>query len=292
MIVHKLVKSRLLLKLIVASILLVSFFLAFREGSKESIQLAKYDYSSQDHARCQSGSHLGTTGKSDHEQIASGIYFAVRTPLNYDNTIQHPLVIVYAPGGKNRFANERITGLTQEMTKRGFVVAYVDNQIFFTGPLTIPVINDLSTIPKAIAKKWCIDTEKIFLTGHSDGGTVTAAIGYLPKTKHIPHAIAPSAAGIRKKDLANFDCPDPISILVMQKENDTLFPNYSKELADWWATCNSCEKETTPLRKGCGEYLNCDKNVKTLFCETPGEHQEWSSMNNVMINFFIDYSEM
>ena len=103
--VRKLVKSRLLHILIVASILLVSFLLAFREGSKESIQLAKYDYSSRDHARCQDGSRLGTTGKSDHEQIASGIYFAVRTPLNYDNTIQHPLVIVYAPGGKNRFAN-------------------------------------------------------------------------------------------------------------------------------------------------------------------------------------------
>ena len=107
--VHKLVKSRLLLILIVISILLVSFFLAFIEGSKESIQLAKYDYSSRDHARCLSGSRLGPTGKSNHEQIASGIYFAVRTPLNYDNTIQHPLVIVYAPGGKNRFANERIS---------------------------------------------------------------------------------------------------------------------------------------------------------------------------------------
>ena len=116
--VRKLVKSRLLFILIVASILLFSFFLAFREGSKESIQLAKYDYSSRDHARCQSGSRLGTTGKSNHEQIASGIYFSVRTPLNYDNTIQHPLVIVYAPGGKNRLQNERITGLTQEMTKR------------------------------------------------------------------------------------------------------------------------------------------------------------------------------
>jgi polyhydroxybutyrate depolymerase len=124
------------------------FFLAFREGSKESIQPAKYDYSSRDHARCQSGSRPGPTGKSDHEQIASGIYFAVRTPLNYDNTIQHPLVIVYAPGGKNRFANERITGLTQEMTTNGFLVAYVDNH-----PLSIPVINDFSTVPKAIEKK-------------------------------------------------------------------------------------------------------------------------------------------
>ena len=263
------------------------FLLAFREGSKESIQPAKYDYSSRDHARCQSGSRPGPTGKSDHEQIASGIYFAVRTPLNYDNTIQHPLVIVYAPGGKNRFANERITGLTQEMTNKGFVVAYVDNH-----PLSIPVINDFSTVPKAIGKKWCINTAKIFLTGHSDGGTVTAAIGYLPKTKHIPQAIAPSAAGIRKKDLSNFDCPDPISIMVMQKEDDTLFPNYSKELADWWATCNSCENQTTPVWKGCVEYLNCEQNVQTLFCETPGEHQEWPRLNKVIIDFFLDSSGM
>ncbi len=173
------------------------------------------------------------------------------------------------------------------MTNKGFVVAYVDNH-----PLSIPVINDFSTVPKAIEKKWCINTAKIFLTGHSDGGTVTAAIGYLPKTKHIPQAIAPSAAGIRKKDLSNFDCPDPISIMVMQKEDDTLFPNYSKELADWWATCNSCENQTTPVRKGCVEYLNCEQNVQTLFCETPGAHQEWPRLNKVIIDFFLDSSGM
>jgi len=290
--VQKFVKSRLFYTLIIACILLVSFFLAFLEGSKESIQLAKYDYFSRDHAQCQSGSREGTAGKSNHEQLASSIYYAVRTPLNYDNTVQHPLVVVYAPAGKNRFANERITELTQRMTNNGFVIAYVDSPMFLTGPLSIPVINDLSTVPKEIAKKWCIDREKIFLTGHSDGGTVAAAIGYLPKTNQIPKAVAPSAAGIRKRDLSNIDCPDPISIMVMQKENDTLFPNYNKELADWWASCNSCEKQTTPLRNGCVEYLNCKANVQTLFCETPGKHQEWSHLNKEMVDFFNASSDM
>ena len=36
------------------------------------------------------------------------------------------------------------------------------------------------------------------------------------------------------------------------------------------------------------KYLNCDQNVKTLFCETPGEHQEWPDLNKVMIDFFLD----
>jgi hypothetical protein len=87
--------------------------------------------------------------------------------------------MVYAPVNLSAAASERFTGLTTIATSAGFVVAYSDH-----ARNSIPVIKELSTIPHLIAKKWCIDESRIYLTGHSDGGTVALAIAILEETKH------------------------------------------------------------------------------------------------------------
>ena len=97
--------------------------------------------------------------------------FNVRTPANYDRTIAHPLLVVYAAAGNNRYETERLTGLTTEATARGFIIAYPDHL-----RLSLPVLEELATIPALVASKWCIDETRIYLTGQSDGGMAADAI--------------------------------------------------------------------------------------------------------------------
>jgi hypothetical protein len=49
----------------------------------------------------------------------------------------------------------------------------------------------LATIPALVARKWCIDEARIYLTGQSDGGMAA-------------DAIAPNAAGVNGKNLAEY----------------------------------------------------------------------------------------
>ena len=50
--------------------------------------------------RCDPGTKPGTTGASNDEKTSAGIRYMVKTPVNYNASIAHPLLMVYAPGEK------------------------------------------------------------------------------------------------------------------------------------------------------------------------------------------------
>ena len=232
--------------------------------------------------RCGPGAKPGHAGHSDDEKTSAGIRYMVNTPINYDATIAHPLLMVYAPAGTNRYESERFMSLTQEGTAAGFVVAYADNR-----RLSPEALEALAEIPGLIEKKWCIDKNRVFLTGHSDGGTIAMGIGFLKGTRHIPAAIAPSAMGIRGEDLKEQSCPNPLPVMIMHSSRDSLFPGYGKEAIQWWATCNGCET-ASPVKDsdGCITYRSCKNNVTTSYCEGTGTHREWPGKNKAIIEFF------
>ena len=235
-----------------------------------------------DTPQCDSGTKSGLIGASDDEKTSAGIRYMVKTPANYHATIAHPLLMVYAPARTNRHESEKFMSLTQEATAAGFIVAYADHRA-----MSPDTIEKLADIPGLIEQKWCIDHTRIFLTGHSDGGTVAMAIAFLNGTKHIPAAIAPSAAGIRGEDLKAYQCPNPLPIMIMHSSQDSLFPGYGKEAIQWWAACNGCG--TVGLVKdagGCVTYTGCKNNVITRYCEGTGKHTEWSGRNKAIIDFF------
>jgi polyhydroxybutyrate depolymerase len=232
--------------------------------------------------RCDPGTKPGIAGTSNDEQTSAGIRYMVKTPVNYNSTIAHPLLMVYAPAGTSRYESETFMPLTQEATTAGFIVAYANNR-----RLSPTAIEELAEIPGLIEKKWCIEKKRIFLTGHSDGGTIAMGIAFLKGTRHIPAAIAPSAMGIRGENLKEQSCPNPIPILLMHSSHDSLFPGYGKEAIQWWAACNGCET-ASPVQEtnGCVTYKGCKNNVTTRYCEGTGTHREWPGKNKAIIEFF------
>lgn len=231
---------------------------------------------------CLAGSRSGAAGATDGKVSAEGIKYMVRTPSNYDATFTHPLLMVYAPAGMNRWASERLTGLTTEATRAGFVVVYADHK-----QLNIPTVEQLGAIPGLVAKEWCIDEKRIFATGHSDGGTASLALAVLEKTKKIPAAIAPSAAGWTGKDLEEFQCRDSIPVMIMHGKNDTLFPGWGAQTSAWWAKCNGCDAtKVKTVEGGCRVYQGCASGGATIYCEGASSHRDWPNLNRVMLEFF------
>jgi len=232
--------------------------------------------------RCDPGTKPGSAGVSDDEKTSSGIRYMVKTPVNYAASIAHRLLMVYAPARTNRYESEDFVPLTQEATAAGFIVAYADHR-----KMTPETIEELAEIPGLIEQKWCIDKKRIFLTGHSDGGTAAMAIAFINGTKHIPAAIAPSAAGIRGEDLKAYQCPNPLPVMIMHSSQDNLFPGYGKEAIQWWAACNGCgTADLVTDAEGCVTYTGCTNNVTTRYCEGTGTHSEWPGKNKAIIDFF------
>lgn len=242
------------------------------------------DASDTDSASCPLGRRDGPTGASNDERTEDGIAYAVRTPANYDPSVLHPLLMVYAPARTSRFRSERLTGLTFEATAAGFIVAYADAR-----RLSLPVVAQLESIPRRIGERWCVDAKRVYMTGHSDGGTVSLALGLLDGEHGRPAGVAPSGAGIRHADLTTMQCPDRLSALILHGAEDRLFPGYGAEAAAWLATCHACRVEDTlpePDEHGCRVYRDCGAGTNVAYCEHDGEHARWPALNSVLLSFF------
>ncbi|MDF0677329.1 MAG: hypothetical protein P0120_23780 [Nitrospira sp.] len=263
------------------ALVLLHFTLTACSENAQPPQLGTFVYGKAT-GHCPSGARPGPAGATDGKVSPYGIKYMVRTPSNYDAAVTHPLLMVYAPAGQSRWASEGLTGLTTAATGAGFIVVYADHL-----QLNIPAIEWLGAIPGQIATEWCIDQKRVFITGHSDGGTATLALAVLEQTRTIPASVAPSAAGWTGKDLEEFQCREPIPVMIMHSKNDSLFPGWGAQTSAWWARCNRCDvTKTKPVKGGCRAYQGCAPNGATLYCEGAGSHREWPNLNRVMLEFF------
>jgi len=203
----------------------------------------------------------------------------IRTPLNYEPTYPHPLLMVYAPSGIGSRMVEQFTGLTHQATALGFIVAYAESI-----PLNTDGIAELGRLPEKISRRWCIDRNRVYLSGHSDGGTVSMALAFMAESPLHPAAIAPSSAGISGEDLEAYACPQPVPVMVFHNKGDRLFPDFGAQTSRWWARCNHCAGEPIVDAQGCLRYQDCSSPVR--YCELSGGHLRWPRRNQTMLSFF------
>jgi polyhydroxybutyrate depolymerase len=234
---------------------------------------------------CAEGSRLGPPGGEDGDLTAMGVNFNVRVPADYQATVAHPLIVVYSPAGvTDPLQTEQFTGLTPDALARGYLVAYPNHR----SPQSQQVVLDLGTVASLVAQRWCIDEQRIFFTGHSDGGSVASLLP-LYGTTPPPRAIAPSAAGVNQGFVDQATCPlTPVSAMVIHSAGDTLFPlpEFGEPAADFWASCGACGMQGAALPDGCVPYDGCPSGLEVQYCQTVGAHGMWYGLNAAMLDFF------
>ena len=225
---------------------------------------------------CAAGSLDGPASGAENEVTPRGHRYHVRMPPDYDATRAHPLIVVYSGAGVTEpSVTENHTGLTGPATARGYIVAYVNH----VGANANEEIFDVATIPELMAARWCIDERRIYMTGHSDGGTVSTKIGVYSLARPTVTAIAPSAAGIGQTMFLDLvGCPpQPLPVMVLHSANDTLFPppEFGSAAATWWADCASCDGVGSTAPDGCQIYDGCAPGSEVQYCEGNLGHGGW-----------------
>jgi len=243
----------------------------------------RYHYPAALPARCPSGDRHAAADAGRETVLFGRLSYRVRAPANYEARFAHPLLVVYSAAGASAGQTERYTRLTSAATSRGFIVAYVDHR-----PMSLNNVVDLGGVSRSVAERWCIDRQRVYLAGHSDGGTVATALALLASTRSAVSGIAVSAAGFRKRDLQQMQCRSPIPVMVMHGTQDTLFPGWGREAAQWWVHCNGCAAPAAdPDPSGCVAYSNCAGAAPVLYCEGPQSHLEWPGLEARVVEFLL-----
>jgi polyhydroxybutyrate depolymerase len=223
----------------------------------------------------------GVAGRTDKFRYAGRRLANVIAPANYRADRTHPLVVVYAPAGYSASYSERLHRFTSLATERGYIIAYAGNP-----GLNMNLIEDLHRLPEFLAENWCIDENRVFVTGHSDGGTTAIATVLLQDQIVTPTGIVASAFGFSKKDLDAFSCPSPVPMLLFQNMADELFPGYVEIAAEWLAKCADCKGKEILTGGFCSAWSSCSEGVEITFCENPGRHADSPLTAAALLDFF------
>lgn len=239
-------------------------------------------------------------------------YF-LTVPTDYDPTVAHRLVVVYA--GTN-WSGEMIRpyfGLEDPAEPEIYV--YPDLQFhdfdgwgnlggWLLGPHARPAdgLEDIEFTRELVAHlgdTLCIDPTRVFATGHSWGGDMAAVVGcFLGDTFR---AVAPAAANRPywfEPDAGDFACVDTVAVWTFFGQNETHFTTqtYPGEYGDqqdaFWAAELECDAGDPVAIDGwpeCTEHIDCDEPVRYCFYSPDSGHQIPAYFTEAIMGWFRSF---
>jgi poly(3-hydroxybutyrate) depolymerase len=130
--------------------------------------------------------------------------------------------------------------------------------------------------------KYCINTSRIFVTGHSMGGISTNAIGCY--RGDIIRAIAPVAGMPPGFGVGTVTCAGNVGAFIVHGNNDTTvdFTRGGIATRDFWLARNGCSTDTVPdptTPNACVDYQGCQPDLPVIWCVHTQGHN-WPNTTN------------
>lgn len=236
--------------------------------------------------------------------------YIIHIPSNYDAEEPIPLVLALHGGGGNSENMQDKTGFNQLANEEGFIVVYPDGTGRFRNRLLtwnsghccgfafkndIDDVGFIRTLIEQIQQEFLIDPNKIFITGHSNGGMMAYRLG--SELSDIVAAIAPVAGSIGGKateDSEVWTIPEPsfpISVLAIHglldenvaydggqgnKTSGTRSDISVNDSIDFWVEYNNCNPISEIEESGniiIETYKEGDMGTEVVLCTLiNGEH--------------------
>ncbi len=126
------------------------------------------------------------------------------------------------------------------------------------------------TLVDYLTSTYCIDRDRIFSTGLSDGAFFTNALGCY--RGDVLRAIAPVAGGPPSSSNSSpVACTGNVGAWIAQASNDDSvdFTQGGIATRDFWIARNGCSTPPAPVDatpSGCVEYQGCQSDLPVVFC--------------------------
>jgi len=211
--------------------------------------------------------------------------FRLFVPESVDATVAAPLVLNFHGLGSNASAQEAYADMVRKATTEGFLAAAgqgVGNS-WNAGEVCCPPANaqgvdDVQFVRDMVARiaaEYCVDPERIYATGMSNGGFLSNRLAC--EASDLIAAIAPVASVL---GLVGCAPERPVPILMFNGTDDALVPYAGARNAfARWQDLNGCAGEpTVSFESGdvrCESAPACDAGAATTLCTVVGGGHTW-----------------
>jgi len=225
------------------------------------------------------GNTTAPTGVLNQQSIeADGLSrtYVLSVPASYDPSTPLPLVFAWhGLGGSGQLA--RLYFGVEQQAGGGAIFVYPDGLevpgyggtgwVLDVGGRDVLLFDALLAQLEQI---YCIDTDRVFSTGHSFGGYFSNTLGCA--RAGVLKAIAPVAGG----GPFAAGCSGPLSAWITHGASDpTVELAQGEGSRDFWLAQNGCSATTSPVSPPpCESYDGCQSGTQLIWCLHQGGH-EW-----------------
>jgi polyhydroxybutyrate depolymerase len=206
--------------------------------------------------------------------------YVLSVPAGYTGST--PLALVLVWHGANLSGSLARTLFNLESKSNGAAI--------FVYPDGLPIAGvtgwDLSTgsadfqlftaLVSSISSNYCIDSNRIFSTGHSTGAVMASDLGC--SYGDVLRAVAP-ASGSPPTVGGRAVCTGKVAALIAHGQNDATF-SQGQATRDFWIAQNGCTTQTAAWapESACVEYQGCQSDLPVVWCVHDGGHA-WPSLS-------------
>ncbi len=254
--------------------------------------------------------HGGVQLSRDFSGAAGGERsFFLTTPADYDADTHYAVVVGFA--GTN-WSGEMIRPYLQLETQPNTIYVYPDLLFrdfpgwgnlggWLLGPHAAPAngLDDIEFVRELLdylEQQYCVDTSRVFATGHSWGGDMAAVVGCFLGDRF--RAVAPAAANRPYWfDAADVGCVGESAVWTFFGQNETHFTSqdfpgqYGDEQVDFWRAKHGCGEERALSVGGgeCVEWDGCSAATRYCFYEPDAGHQIPSYFSATVEEWFASF---
>ena len=215
--------------------------------------------------RRSSGCGVDPPALDDNIQVGTmrGRYL-VDLPVTYDKDQALPLIMAFRGAVVSADAFRGYLDLVSTVGEGAIVV----NLDCLNNAVTWELTRDLPYVDALLAKllsSYCVDLDRIFAVGHSEGGALVNMLGCLRGDKF--RAIAPLSGGPGPSAA----CQGDVAVWITQGKRDVAL-GAGRASRDFWVQRNGCEAQvpTAVEPSPCVEYSACKAGLPVRYCEYEG----------------------
>lgn len=223
----------------------------------------------------------------------------VHLPDSYDPEVPTPLVLNFHGRTMTASQQEMFSGMTPVADENGFIVVYPEgtgssqtwNAGFCCGYAQANNVDDVGfteAMLDELESKLCIDTDRIFVVGMSNGGYMSHKIGC-----ELSDRFAAIGAVAGTLPFADCSLEKPMPVLHFHGTSDTIVPyngyagvDGAPATMEKWAEFNNCGQTEVYFEEGdvsCERWLDCDAEVR--LCTIDGGGHTWPGGNDFTFGF-------
>jgi polyhydroxybutyrate depolymerase len=210
--------------------------------------------------------------------------YILHVPPGYDGTKQLPLV--FDIHGYTSFASEQLARSKWDKMadKEGFILIAPDgvNESWNAGNCCGGNKQDDVSFFRDMVKKTaadlCIDSKRVYVSGHSNGGAMTYRLAC--EAADIIAAVAPVCGGMFMA-VSTCNPSRPVPVMGIRSTGDpTVTIDSADDDVDEWLSNDMCDESAVTTSGVCKTYASCSAGTQVMDCRPPGNHGFFYANNN------------